>query len=99
MTAPKGYFMWYVYIIECNDGQLYTGMTQDLERRLREHTHRGSHFTSYNPLKSLLYSETHPTEEQAKAREGQIKRWSRAKKLALARGDFNSLHQLSKSRD
>jgi len=91
--------MWYVYIIECQDGKLYTGITQDLDRRLREHTHKGSHFTSYNPVKSLLYSEIFPAEEQAKAREDQIKHWSRAKKLALAKGDFNSLHNLSKSRD
>ena len=91
--------MWYVYIIECQDGKLYTGVTEDIKRRLKEHKHLGSHFTSYNPVKLFLYSEEHPTKREAEIREAQIKRWSRPKKLSLIQGDLNKLRELSKSRD
>ena len=62
--------MWYVYICDRN-GQLYTGMTTNLRKRMRQHGAR------------LLYSEEHPTEESASRREQQIKRWRRSKKLGL----------------
>ncbi len=91
--------MWHVYIIECQNGALYTGITQDINRRLREHGNKGSHFTSYNPIKKLLHVEDFDTRQEAEPREAQIKRWSRAKKLALIREDFDTLSQLSKSRD
>jgi len=90
--------MWYVYIIECLDGKFYTGITQDLKRRLKEHNHKGSHFTSYNPIRSFLYSEEYPTRIEAEKREAQIKRWSRNKKNALITGDLIRLRELSKSR-
>lgn len=91
--------MWYIYIIECQDGSYYTGVTKDLERRLKEHKRKGSHYTSCNPLKKLLYVEEHNNRFDAEERETQIKRWSRAKKLALIQGDLNKLRSLSKSRD
>ena len=49
--------MWTIYMIECEDGKLYTGITQNLDQRLKEHHHKGSHFTSYNPIRQLLYTE------------------------------------------
>ena len=85
---------WIVYIVECEDGKLYTGMTVDISRRLKEHQHRGSHFTSYNHAVKLLFREPHPNKHQAALREKQIKGWTRAKKLALARGDLNLLKKL-----
>jgi putative endonuclease len=91
--------MWHVYIIECKDGKLYTGVTTDLKRRLREHQYQGSHFTSYNPIKKFLYSEISPTKKKAEIREAQIKRWSRCKKIALIKGDLDQLQKLSRSRD
>ena len=91
--------MWYVFIIECQDGKLYTGITEDLKRRLAEHAHKGSHFTSYNQIKELKYSEESPNRLEAEKREAQIKRWSHAKKLALISGDKEWLRELSKSRE
>ena len=91
--------MWTVYIIECRDGKLYTGITENLERRFKKHTHKGSHFTSYNQLKELKYSEKYSNRLEAEERENQIKRWSRSKKLALIKKDILALCNLSKSHD
>ena len=78
---------YYVYIIECKNRALYTGITTDLKRRFAEHkSGRGSHYTGYNPAVRIRYSEEYPTRSQAAKREFQIKRWSRAKKLALIKG-------------
>ena len=95
MSASK----WILYIIECQDGKLYTGITENLERRLKEHRREGSHFTSYNPAVKVVYTEEQPNRLIAEQRESQIKRWSRAKKLALARGEIKALRHLSRSRD
>jgi putative endonuclease len=65
-----------------------------VKRRLKEHRRKGSHFTGYNPLKKLLYVEEFSDRPSAKKREAQIKRWSRAKKLALISGDFELLKRL-----
>ncbi len=91
--------MWTVYILECADGSFYTGVTNDLNRRLREHREGTSHYTGYNPPARLVYQEEHRSKVDAKKREAQIKCWSRAKKLALIHGDFYSLRSLSRSRD
>ena len=89
--------MWYVYMLECKDGSLYTGITNNLDRRFKEHQKRTTHYTSYNPPKSIVYTEQIPTRSEALKREAQLKGWSRAKKLALAEGRFNELRRLSKS--
>ena len=86
--------MWYVYIIECADGRLYTGLTDDVDRRFREHQNRGSHFTSYNPAVKLLYQESFLQKSAAAKREKQIKGWTRRKKLALIKGDLELLKKL-----
>ena len=56
--------MWYVYIIECQDGKLYTGLTNNVERRLQEHKHKGSHFTREpvrEPLTSFGFGTVQPS--------------------------------------
>lgn len=79
---------YYVYILECLNKVLYTGITNNLQRRLKEHqTGRGGHYTSYNPGEKFRYFEEYPTKSAAAKREAQIKRWSRTKKLALIKGD------------
>lgn len=90
--------MYYVYIIECEDKKLYTGMTDNIERRYKEHQRKGSHFTSYNHPTKLLYKESFPDKNQAAKREKQIKGWTRAKKIALIEGDIALLKQLSGAR-
>jgi putative endonuclease len=65
---------------------LYTGMTNDLLRRVTEHkNHAGSQFTSKYNLTKLVYCESFPTSEDAIAREKQIKGGSRARKITLIR--------------
>ncbi|MFH2033826.1 MAG: GIY-YIG nuclease family protein [Candidatus Margulisiibacteriota bacterium] len=78
----------YLYILECANDTLYTGITNNLERRLREHqTGKGGHYTSYNPGKNIVYFEEFFTRSAAAKREAQIKRWSRTKKIALIKGE------------
>jgi putative endonuclease len=80
--------MYYVYIIECSNKALYTGITNDLERRFAQHqTGKGCRYTSYNPAVKLRYFEKHRSRSAAAKRECQIKSWPRAKKLALIKGD------------
>lgn len=90
--------LFYVYIIQCADDSFYTGMTNWLERRMKEH-HEGSDDTKYTaqrlPLK-LVYYEWHQYVFNAIRREKQIKNWSRAKKIALINGDFEELKKLSR---
>ena len=84
--------MWYVYILRCGNGDLYTGATTNLERRVREHQSKiGGRFTkSFQPIE-LVYSKPATTESEAKRREAQLKTWSRTKKLALIAGDREAL--------
>ncbi|MDD4940397.1 MAG: GIY-YIG nuclease family protein [Candidatus Omnitrophica bacterium] len=74
---------WQVYILQCKNGSLYTGMTCDVERRYKEHVRGSARYTSYNPPVRLLYAEDCADRSSALKREGQIKSWPRSKKLAL----------------
>ncbi len=78
----------YTYILRCGDGSLYTGWTNDLERRLAAHSAgKGGKYTrSHLPVR-LVYREEFPTRGEAMARELAIKAMTREEKLALiARG-------------
>jgi predicted GIY-YIG superfamily endonuclease len=87
--------MWYVYILECKNGALYTGITNNLERRVKEHYRgKGGRFTQSFKVNKLLYSKIYPTKFQALKRETQIKGWTRRKKLALIKGDLELLKKL-----
>jgi len=79
----------WVYLLRCADGTLYVGKTSDLsERLLRHNDGRGSqHISSRLPV-TLLYSEEHSSENEARRRERQIKGWTHEKKLALAAGEL-----------
>lgn len=92
--------MWYLYITQNQNGAFYTGISCDLEKRLKEHFQgEGGHYTKRNKPKKLLYTEEFESREQTEARERQIKRWSREKKKALIEGNLNKLRKLSISRD
>jgi len=78
--------MYYVYIIECLDKTLYTGITTDLARRFKEHnTGKGGAYTRSKKVIKILYTEKFPSRSMALKREAEIKRWPRQKKLALIR--------------
>ncbi len=89
----------FVYIGELANGWLYVGVTKNLDRRSLEHLLGNSiRTTRIFGFKRLLYSEPHSTLSAARRREIQIKKWSRAKKLALASGDVAELHRLATRR-
>jgi putative endonuclease len=77
--------IWTVYLLRCRDGSLYTGITNDLPKRLLAHdAGTASAYTrSRRPLR-LAYQESAPDRGAALRREAAIRRLSRARKLALA---------------
>ena len=92
--------MWYVYILKCADDTLYTGVTTDLSRRVKEHnSKKGGSYTRIRTPMELVYQEPVSNHSEALKRETQIKRWSKSKKLALITGDFTELSRLSVLRD
>jgi putative endonuclease len=90
----------YVYLLRCSDGSYYTGTARSgLEQRIAEHnagTYDG--YTAKRRPVTLVYSEWFDQITDAIAAERQIKGWSRAKKEALIRGDFDQLRELSRRR-
>ena len=75
---------YFVYILECEDGSLYTGITIDIERRFEEHKSGvGSNFTRAKKAKRIVYTEQYPDRSSALVREAEIKKLSREKKLIL----------------
>lgn len=75
---------WSVYIVRCRDGKLYTGITNNLDQRLKDHNRgKGCKYTAYRCPVMLVYSEPHPDRSSAQKREAQIKGWSRRKKEIL----------------
>ncbi|MDO8510499.1 MAG: GIY-YIG nuclease family protein [bacterium] len=76
--------MYFLYIIECTDKSLYTGITIDVERRFSEHKNgKGGHYTSSKEVVRVVYTEQYPNRSRALKREAQIKGWRREKKLDL----------------
>ena len=76
----------FVYIVQCNDGSLYTGWTVDVERRVKQHNvGRGAKYTRLHRPVKLAYAEEQPTRSAAMKREAAIKKWPRERKLKLIR--------------
>ncbi|MDY7082571.1 MAG: GIY-YIG nuclease family protein [Halobacteria archaeon] len=74
----------YVYILECDDGTLYTGYTTDVERRIEEHNSgEGAKYTRGRTPVKLLYTEEFETRSAAMSREYEIKQMSRDEKEKL----------------
>ncbi|MBI2330017.1 GIY-YIG nuclease family protein [Candidatus Daviesbacteria bacterium] len=83
--------MWFVYILLCKDHSLYTGITNNLEKRFSEHKNgTGGRYTrSHKPIK-IVYQESCKTKSKALKRENQIKSWTREKKIRiLIKKDLN----------
>lgn len=88
--------MSFTYIVRCADDTLYVGHTEDLASREQTHNEgRGAKYTASRRPVHMVYAEEHASAESAIARERQLKRWSRAKKEALIRGDRTALDWLS----
>ena len=89
----------YMYILQCADGSFYTGSTKELARRIEQHKKgEGANFTANNLPVKLVFYEAFDRIDEAFAREKQIQKWSRAKKIALIQGDIEKLKQLSKNK-
>jgi putative endonuclease len=78
---------WSVYIIRCNDGSLYTGVSTDVDRRFREHleTPRGAKFFNGRKPLEVVYREAGHSRSSAARREAAIKKLNRDSKLRLIR--------------
>ena len=87
----------FAYMIECADRSYYVGHTDDLGRRISEHQAGGMcAYTQIRRPVRLIWSEEFATREEALAAELRIKKWSRAKKEALARHDFVAVSAAAK---
>ncbi len=91
----------YVYILECSDQSFYTGVTNDIDRRMEEHR-QGDNPKAYTysrrPFK-LVYCEMFHVPLDAIDFEKQIKGWNRKKKMALIAGDFKEIVKLSNEKN
>ena len=88
------------YMLRLKSGQLYVGATKHLKERYQAHCDgEACRTTELDPPRGIVYSEEHPTYAQARRREAQVKKWTRAKKEALAAGDLQALRRLSRSHD
>ncbi len=94
MRVCNKFNQWCVYILECKNKSLYTGITTNLERRFREHLKKSAHYTSYNPPIKIVYQEMVDTKSYALKRESEIKQWTRKKKLALITGNEELVKKL-----
>lgn len=87
MNIPKK-AAWYLYIVRCDDGSLYTGITNDVQRRFREHAEQSHKCAKYlrgrDPLK-LVYSVRVGNKSEALKKEIVIKKMPRAQKERLCR--------------
>ncbi len=80
---------WYVYMVECSDTRLYTGITTDVARRIGEHNNgKGCRFTRCRYPVRLFFVRRLRTRSHALREEARIKRLSRSEKLRLAAGSL-----------
>ena len=88
-----------MYILRCADGSFYVGHTDDLETRMAQHEagRCDGHTKDRRPVR-LVYTCELMTREEARERELQLKGWSRAKKEALLRGDWETVQVLARRR-
>lgn len=89
----------YLYILFCDQKIFYIGITDNLKRRSLQHKKGESPYTKKFFDIKLVYYEKHKTRKEAEKREIQIKKCSRAKKIALIKGDKILLKELSKAHE
>ena len=90
----------YIYILKCSDASYYVGHTDNLELRIGKH--QAGEIEGYTHSRrpvGLVFSETFVSRIDALERERQVKGWTRQKREALIRGDWNTIHNLSRGKD
>jgi putative endonuclease len=91
--------MAWTYLLKCSDGSYYAGSTRDLDLRVWQHsTGMGAKYTSTRLPVELVFAAEFDNIGDAYAFEKQIQGWSRAKREALIRGEFNKLPGLSRKK-
>jgi predicted GIY-YIG superfamily endonuclease len=90
----------WAYMLHCRGGTFYTGHTDDLELRIAKHQ-SGLYpgYTQDHLPVELVWSQEFPSRYEALSAERQIKGWSRKKKLALIRGDWEAIKRFARSRN
>ncbi|MFC1843971.1 GIY-YIG nuclease family protein [Thermodesulfobacteriota bacterium] len=85
----KNSIHWHVYMVRCSDGTLYTGITNDLEKRIEAHNSGkdGARYTRSRRPVSLVYSEEAGSKSEAASLEYRIKKLTRAKKDMLVKNE------------
>jgi putative endonuclease len=74
--------MFFVYVLKCSDGTLYTGYTNDIAQRMEKHKNGlGAKYVRARLPFKHIYTETFSTKQEAMKREYQIKRWNRERKI------------------
>ena len=87
----------FVYMLRCADGSTYVGSTRDLHARLHQHQlGLGAAYTRTRLPVELIWHEEYAKVSEAFAREKQVQGWGRAKRLALASGDYEGLPALAR---
>ena len=87
----------YTYMLRSSDGSFYVGSTRDLGLRLHQHQiGEGAEYTTRRRPVELVWYEEHEHVGDAFAREKQVQKWGRAKRLALIRQDYAGLPALAK---
>jgi len=80
---------WFLYIVQCHDKTLYTGITTDISRRLKEHNaKKGAFYTKNKTPVKLVHQENMASQSQARKREAAIKRLTRQEKIELINSEF-----------
>jgi putative endonuclease len=76
---------WYLYVVQCNDGTLYTGVTTDTDRRIHEHntSKRGAKYTKTRRPVKLVYKRRYATRSEAQRVEYQFKQMVRGEKIEI----------------
>ena len=76
--------MWFLYIAQCSDDTFYTGISNDLKKRLKEHNSgKGSKYTRARLPVAFVYTEEFDNRSQASKREAEVKRLNRTQKEQL----------------
>ncbi len=81
--------MWYVYILLCSDGSLYTGSSNNPDARFSEHKNgKGGRYTRSHKALKRVYLEQLNSKSEALKKESQIKSWGRARKIKILKLKF-----------
>lgn len=91
--------MFTLYILECRDGTLYIGHTDNLDERMSQHDSgmADSYTSTRRPLR-LIHAQEFESRYEALAMERKLKGWSRAKKLGYITGDWNAIRVLARGK-